>query len=97
MSATMDNANPLVSEIALPTRRRRIPEVQAQNNDSIHALWASVKQDFTISESEVASSHSGSDFESSIYEDDSDVDPIDAREIYGEHNTHLSMRYSLVI
>lgn len=73
----MDNANPLVSEIALPTRRRRNPEKQSHDDKSIHSLWQSVKQDLTIDEMEVSSS--GSD---SASDNEVDIDPIDTQEIY---------------
>lgn len=77
----MDNANPLVSEIALPTRRRRNPEIAKQVDASIHALWESVKANYIVEEIEVPSSGSETEHSSDA---ELDVDPIDAQEIYGK-------------
>lgn len=83
-SMEKDNSNPLVSEIALPTRRRHSPETAKQNDDSIHALWQSLKSSHIVDETEIYSSSSDSE---SVHDGEPDVDPIDSQEIYGKSST----------
>lgn len=85
-----DNSNPLVSEVALPTRRRRDPQTSKVNDDSIHALWQSIKSGSSVEETEIYSS--GSDSEPS-HEDDAEVDPIDTQEIYGQCSPDVELSY----
>jgi hypothetical protein len=77
----MDNANPLVSAVALPTRRRRDTVKSQQDDGSIFALWDSVLATTKYEEGDSADCSSGSERD---FADDVE-DPIDSQEVYGQY------------